>query len=66
MGIDEIEAKIKEIRDKPVLVVYVLPTGWICTATIRECLERGGRFLHVADNELDEFLGMTLGDDGEK
>lgn len=66
MDISELEAKIKEIRDRPLLVVCVLPTGRICTATVRECMERRGRFLNVVADELDTLLGAELGGDNEK
>ena len=66
MDVLELENKVAEIRAKPLLLVCAMPTGRICTATVRECWESGGRFLHVADDELDELLGRELGGDNEK
>lgn len=65
MDIDELERKVSQIRAKPLRLVCIMPTGGICTATVRECWESGGRFLHVADDELDALLGAALGGDTE-
>ena len=65
MDISEIESRAAEVRAKPLQLVCVMPTGRICTATIRECWESGSRFLHVADDELDALLGAALGGDTE-
>lgn len=66
MDIFELESRAAEIRAKPLQLVCVMPTGKVCTATVRECWESGGRFLHVADDELDEFLGRELGGDTDE
>ena len=66
MGIDELERRIAEIRAKPLLLVCVMPTGRICTTTARECWASGGRFLHVADDEMDALLGVELGGDADE
>lgn len=65
MTIDALEQAVAQIRNKPLLLVCVLPTGKTCTATIRECLATGGRFLHIANDELDALLGAELGGDRE-
>ena len=65
MDILELESRAAEIRAKPLQLVCVMPTGRVCTATVRECWESGGRFLHVADDELDALLGAALGGDTE-
>ena len=31
--------------------------------SVRECVETGGRFLHVAADDLDKLLGRELGGD---
>lgn len=66
MDILEIENKVAEIRGRPLRVVCVTSKGAICTTSLRECWESGGRFLHVAADELDAFLGAELGGDNEK
>ena len=66
MGIDEIEAKIREIRGRPLKVICVMPTGRICTATVRQCAESKARYVRIIADELDELLGAALGGDNEQ
>lgn len=63
MGIDELEAKIQAIRDKPLKLVCMMPTGKTRTLTIRQCWEVGARFIHVDCTEIDTILGAAMGGD---
>lgn len=66
MKIDEIERVVRKIRDKPLRVVCVLPTGTVRALTIRQCAESKARYVHIIADELDEFLGRELGGDNER
>lgn len=65
MTISELERKVEAIRDQPLRLVCVLPTGKAQSMTIRQCWESGARFLHVDCSELDILLGAELGGDKE-
>lgn len=65
MTIDALEQAVAQIRNKPLLLVCVLPTGKTCTTTIRECFASGAKYLHIAADELDEVLGRALGGDAD-
>lgn len=65
MGIGELEQRVAEIRAKPLQLVCITTTGRMRLMTIQECWETGGRFLHVATDELDVLLGAELGGDKE-
>lgn len=66
MDILEIENKVAEIRGRPLKVICVMPTGRICTATVRQCAESKARYVRIIVDELDALLGAELGGDNEK
>ena len=37
------------------------PKGKVCCMSVRECVETGSAFLHIAADELDEMLEQALG-----
>lgn len=61
MTVLEIEKRIANIRGKPLLLVCRTPKGKVCRMNVRECIETGSAFLHVAADELDELLEQELG-----
>lgn len=61
MTVLEIEKRIADIRGKPLLLVCRTPKGKVCCMSVRECLETGSSFLHIAADELDEMLEQVLG-----
>lgn len=66
MDILQIETKADEILRRPLLMVCATKKGERRVMTIRECVEAKARYVHVVVDQLDEFLGVTLGGDGEK
>ena len=66
MDISELEAKIKEIRDGPLKLLCLMPSGKIRTLTVRQCWTSGARFIHVDATEIDALLGAALGGDDEQ
>lgn len=61
MSVEELEKQIEKLRTGPLLLICRTPAGKEKTMSIRECLESGSRFLHVAADELDELLERELG-----
>ena len=61
MSVEELEKQIEKLRTGPLLLICRTPAGKEKTRSIRECLESGSRFLHVAADELDELLERELG-----
>lgn len=60
--IDELERQITELRTRPLLLVCRTPTGKEKTMSVRECMETGSCFLHVAvPDDLDTILEQELG-----
>lgn len=66
MEIDEIEAKIDEIRGRPLQLLCLMPSGKTRSLTIRQCWTTGARFIHVDCTEIDTILGVALGGDGDE
>lgn len=65
MSISELENRVAEIRGRPLQLVCITQAGRMRTMTIRECVEAGARFIHVAVDDLDKLLGAELGGDSE-
>ena len=65
MNIDEIERAVQAIRDKPLQLIGITPTGERCIMSVRECAETKSRYVHVVVDRLDELLGRELGGDAE-
>lgn len=61
MTASEIEHSIAELRLRPLVLVCRTPTGKEKAMSLRECMETGSRFLHVAADELDDLLERELG-----
>ena len=59
--IDELERQISEVRARPLLLVCRTPAGKEKTMSVRDCMETGSCFLHVAADELDTILEQELG-----
>ena len=60
MDILELERQIQTLRSRPLRVVCRASNGKECCMSLRECLETGSAFLHVAADELDELLEKEL------
>ena len=60
MDILELERQIRSLRSRPLLVVCKTSKGKECGMSLRECVETGSAFLHVAADELDELLEREL------
>lgn len=61
MTIDELEMEIGRLRTRPLMIVCRIPNGTEAVMSVRECVETGGRFLHVAADDLDKLLERELG-----
>ncbi len=61
MTAKELEEQIRQLRAAPLLLVCRTPAGKEKAMSIRECMETGSRFLHVAADELDNLLEQELG-----
>ena len=61
MTVEELEEQIEKLRTGPLLLVCRTPAGKEKAMSIRECMETGSRFLHVAADELDNLLEQELG-----
>ena len=61
MTVNEIEQRIAVLRARPLLLVCRTPKGKVCSMSVRECVETGSTFLHIAADELDEMLEQELG-----
>lgn len=61
MSVEELEKQIEKLRTGLLLLICRTPAGKEKTMSLRECMETGSRFLHVADDELDELLERELG-----
>ena len=66
MEIDEIEAKIDEIRGRPLQLLCLMPSGKTRSLTIRQCWTTGARFIHVDCTEIDTILGVAFGGDADE
>lgn len=66
MDISELEAKIKEIRDGPLKLLCLMPSGKTRVLTVRQCWTAKARFLHVVADDLDQLLGAEFGGDNER
>lgn len=60
MTVEELEKQVEKLRTGPLLVCRT-PAGKEKAMSIRECMETGSRFLHVAADELDNLLEQELG-----
>lgn len=63
MTVEELEDQVEKLRTRPLLLVCRTPAGKDMAMSIRECMETGSRFLHVAADELDALLDQELGGD---
>lgn len=61
MTICEIERQVKILRERPLRIVCQTPKGQVRSMSVRECVETGSSFLHIAADELDELLEQALG-----
>ena len=61
MTVEELEKQVEKLRTGPLLLVCRTPAGKEKAMSIRECMETGSRFLHVAADELDNLLEQELG-----
>lgn len=48
MTAEELEDQVKKLRTGPLLLVCRTPAGMEKAMSIRECMETGSRFLHIA------------------
>lgn len=60
MDIQELEREIHALRLRPLLVVCKTSKGKECCMSLRECVETGSAFLHVAVDELDALLDRAI------
>ena len=61
MTVEELENHVEKLRTGPLLLVCRTPDGKEKAMSVRECMETGSRFLHVAADELDNLLEQELG-----
>lgn len=61
MTVEELEKQVEKLRAGPLLLVCRTPAGNEKAMSVRECMETGSRFLHVAADELDALLDQELG-----
>ena len=61
MTVEELENHVEKLRTGPLLLVCRTPDGKEKAMSVRECMETGRRFLHVAADELDNLLEQELG-----
>lgn len=61
MTVEELENHVEKLRTGPLLLVCRTPDGKEKAMSVRECMETGSRFLHVAADELDALLEQELG-----
>ena len=53
MTICEIERQVKILRERPLRIVCQTPKGQVRSMSVRECVETGSSFLHIAADDLD-------------
>lgn len=63
MTVEELEDQVEKLRTGPLLLACRTPAGKEKAMSIRECIETGSRFLHIAADELDALLDQELGGD---
>ena len=61
MTVEELENHVEKLRTGPLLLVCRTPDEKEKAMSVRECMETGSRFLHVAADELDNLLEQELG-----
>ena len=61
MTVEELENHVEKLRTGPLLLVCRTPDGKEKAMSVRECMETGSRFLHVAADELDNLLEKEPG-----
>ena len=61
MTVEELENHVEKLRTGPLLLICRTPAGKEKAMSLRECMETGSRFLHVAVDELDDLLERELG-----
>ena len=63
MTVEELEKQVEKLCAGPLILVCRTPAGKEKAMSIRECMETGSRFLHIAADELDALLDQELGGD---
>lgn len=63
--IAELERKIAVLRSRPLALLCRTPKGKERVMTVRECVDTGSVYIHIAADELDALLGAELGGDKE-
>ena len=66
MTIWEIENKVAEIRARPLQMICLTQKGERRVMTLSECVKSKSKYLRIVADELDAFLGATLGGDSEE
>ena len=66
MTVEELEKQVEKLRTGPLLLVCRTPAGKEKAMSIRECMETGSRFLHVAADELDNLLEHMSGKSSQR
>lgn len=61
MTVAELERQIAVLREAPLLLMCRTPSGITQRMSVRECVETGSAFIHIAADELDKLLEQTLG-----
>ena len=56
----DLEQRIKQIRNKPLLVLCRMPNGRERVLSVDDCIRSGGRYIHVVEDELDATLAEVL------
>lgn len=61
MTIAELERQIAVLRSRPLVLLCRTPKGKDRVMTVRECVDTGSVYIHIAADELDELLAAQLG-----
>lgn len=65
MTIAELERQIALLHAHPLALLCRTPKGKERVMTVRECVDTGSVYIHIAADELDALLGAELGGDKE-
>ena len=62
MTLKDLESRINEIRNRPLMLLCQTPDGHEREMNVRECIETGSAFIHMVreNDELDALLASAL------
>lgn len=62
MDFAELEARVEELRRRPLMVICRTQSGRECVLSVRECMDTKSTYIHIAADELDALLAAEFGD----